>query len=249
LARFQKPFCRVRPQKRPSIPCSCSKRRHAQAERSQPPALCLVILSAGCWVLAGWTEAQSLRRASQLCRRGSKLGQVQKGKTKIAEKLQRHRTAPTDTYSRRVKKRRTAPPTGLQLSWRTVAVAAKFSSKIVPPPGMQVQVQEPWPCRVRRSALFYAPCSLGLGLWGGWVFDIGDATPCKDGADGLEPRPSIRSSIHLPKSSVLASGSRPPPCPSMGSRLGGRPGSPARCAACVAPRASTLIVAADDDEQ
>jgi hypothetical protein len=115
--------------------------------------------SAGCWVLAGWTEAQSLRRASQLCRRGSKLGQVQKGKTKIAEKLQRHRTAPTDTYSRRVKKRRTAPPTGLQLSWRTVAVAAKFSSKIVPPPGMQVQEPSPWPCRVRRSALFYA-CSV-----------------------------------------------------------------------------------------
>ena len=92
----------------------------------------------------------------------------------------------------------------------------------------------------------YAPCS--LGLWGGWVFDIGEATPGKDGADGLEPRPSIRS-IHLPKSSVLASGSRPPPCPSMGSRGPGALLAALRACVCSAPRASTLIVAADDDEQ
>lgn len=82
----------------------------------------------------------------------------------------------------------------------------------------------------------HAPCS--LGLWGGWVFDIGEATPGKDGADGLEPRPSIRS-IHLPKSSVLGLGftATPVPLPWVS---GAGPG---------ALLASTLIVAADDDEQ
>jgi hypothetical protein len=213
------------------------------------PTSCSLPRDTLCWVLgAGWLDRGPKLAASQPTvppRVKAWTGSERENEDRRKVTAPQHRYVEPSSK----KKRTTAPPTGLQLSWRTVAVAAKFSSKIVPPPGMQVQVQEPWPCRVRRSALFYAPCSLGLGLWGGWVFDIGDATPCKDGADGLEPRPSIRSSIHLPKSSVLASGSRPPPCPSMGSRLGGRPGSPARCAACVAPRASTLIVAADDDEQ
>lgn len=90
-------FCRGRPQKRPSIPCSCSKthaaaggaklgKLHGQARPSaQATTSCPVIL---CWL----DRPKALHQDWSLCRRRSKIGQVQKGKKKIkttARRLQK----------------------------------------------------------------------------------------------------------------------------------------------------------------
>jgi hypothetical protein len=80
----------------------------------------------------------------------------------------------------------------------------------------------------------HAPSSLGLGLWGEWVFDIGEATPGKDGADGRPGTEAIDPLLHSP-SKVFCSclGFTATPVPVHG--VSGA-GSPARCVCSAAPR-------------
>jgi len=101
LARFQKPFAAAGPQKRPSIPCSCSKTHAAQALAScnaawpgqaKRPSHQLLLLLPRDTVLAGQAKKLAAQQVSR-----SKLDQVQKGKkiTVTVRRLQKSYSSAT----------------------------------------------------------------------------------------------------------------------------------------------------------
>jgi len=101
LARFQKPFAAAGPQKRPSIPCSCSKTHAAQAEprwqaawpgQAKRPSHQLLLLLPRDTLLAGQAKKLAAQQVSR-----SKLDQVQKGKkiTVTVRRLQKSYSSAT----------------------------------------------------------------------------------------------------------------------------------------------------------